>query len=262
MNEGNGLAIAAKNVAVKYDLRLRRRRTFRHTLAQMVRGDGAGKVGRDEFWALRDVTFALPRGEVLLVMGPNGSGKSTLLLTIAGILRPDAGAITTYGSSATLLSLGQGFEHDLTGRENIYLNAAYLGFKREAIDERFSEIAAFSELGRFIEAPVAIYSAGMRARLGFSIAVHLEPQILLLDEILGVGDPGFREKSQLRLKELATSAEAVVIVSHSARFVGAVATKALWLEEGSVRAFGDPEEILERYQQAAKSARLAVRGDA
>lgn len=254
MPDSPDFVIAAADVGIKYDLRLKRRRTLQHTLSQLVRGGASARLGRDEFWALRDVTFALRRGEVLAVVGSNGSGKSTLLQTIAGVLRPDTGAITTYGHSATLLTLGRGFEVDLTGRENIHLNAAYLGFGRDQVVAHIDDIIDFSELGQFIEAPVSTYSAGMRARLGFSIAAHLDPEILLLDEVLGVGDANFKKKSHDKLEELMTSAQAVVIVSHSARFVSDLATKVLWLEGGRLKAWGEPEETLEAYAEAAKQA--------
>ncbi|MEJ7656425.1 MAG: SRPBCC domain-containing protein [Thermoleophilaceae bacterium] len=240
-------AVVAKDLGVKYDLRLQRRRTLRHTLAQIAAGDGSATLGRSEFWALQGVTFALRRGEVLGVVGMNGSGKSTLLQVIAGVFPPDAGALTTFGREATLLTIGTGFDPELTGRENIYLGAAYLGFSRLKIESEIDAIIEFSELGRFIEAPVVTYSSGMRARLGFSVAVHLEPQILLLDEILGVGDAGFQRKSQAKLVELTDRAEALVLVSHSDKLIGRMATRVLWLDGGRVRRYGETDEVLEEY---------------
>lgn len=259
MSTAADFAVVAKDVGIKYDLRLKRRRTLRHTISQIVRGDAAGSLGRDEFWALQGVTFALERGEVLAVVGGNGSGKSTLLLTIAGVLRPDAGALTTCGHSATLLTLGSGFQGDLTGRENIYLNAAFLGFGPAKIEASLDEIIDFSELGQFIEAPVATYSSGMRARLGFSIAANLEPQILLLDEVLGVGDPSFKQKSRDKMNELMGRAEAIVLVSHSVQFVRDMATKVLWLDRGRARRFGDPGEIMDEYAEESKQKRAPMK---
>ena len=244
-------AVVAKDLGIKYDLRLERRRTLRHTLAQLAAGDGSATLGRSEFWALEGVTFALRRGEVLGVVGMNGSGKSTLLQVIAGVFPPDAGALTTFGREATLLTLGTGFDNDLTGRENIYLNAAYLGFSRAKIESEIDAIIDFSELGEFIEAPVLTYSTGMRARLGFSVAVHLEPQILLLDEVLGVGDAGFQRKSQEKLEELIDRAEAMVLVSHSEAFISRTATRILWLDGGRVRRYGETDEVLEEYLEAS-----------
>jgi len=251
VTDSSGYAIVAQDVGIKYDLRLKRRRTLKQTVGQLLRGDTVS-LGENEFWALQGVSFALERGEVLGVVGRNGSGKSTLLQVIAGVLRPDAGALTTYGLSPTLLTLGAGFVPELTGRENVYLNAAYLGFRREQIEARFEAIIEFAELGRFIEAPVTTYSSGMRSRLGFSIAVHLEPEILLLDEVLGVGDAGFQRKSRQKMNELMARAQALVVVSHSPRFITEVTTKVLWLEAGRIRAFGDPEEIMERYGEESR----------
>ena len=259
MTAASGYAIAAQDLGIKYDLRLKRRRTMRHTISQIVRGDAAASLGRDEFWALQGVSFALGRKEVLAVVGGNGSGKSTLLLTIAKILRPDAGALTTYGHSATLLTLGAGFQQELTGRENIWLNAACLGFGPAKIEAALPGIIEFSELGEFIEAPVSTYSTGMRSRLGFSVAAHLEPEILLLDEVLGVGDPNFRQKSRDKMQELMGKAEAIVVVSHSVQFVQEVATKVLWLDRGHLRAFGEPEAIMGEYAEASKKARKPMR---
>ena len=244
-------AVVAKDLGVKYDLRLERRRTLRHTLAQIAAGDGSATLGRSEFWALEGVTFALRRGDVLGVVGMNGSGKSTLLQVIAGVFPPDAGALTTFGRDATLLTLGTGFDNDLTGRENIYLSAAYLGFSRSRIESEIDAIIEFSELGQFIEAPVLTYSTGMRARLGFSVAVHLEPQILLIDEVLGVGDAGFQRKSQKKLEEFIARAEAMVLVSHSEAFIGQMATRVLWLDGGRVKRYGETDEVLEEYLEAS-----------
>jgi len=252
-------AIVAKDVGIKYDLRLKRRRTMRHTITQIVRGDAARSLGRDEFWALQGVSFALKAKEVLAVVGGNGSGKSTLMLTVAGVLRPDAGALTTYGRSATLLTLGAGFQTELTGRENIWLNAAFLGFGPDKIEAALPDIIAFSELGEFIEAPVSTYSTGMRSRLGFSVAAHLDPEILLLDEVLGVGDPSFKQKSQDKMQELMARARAIVVVSHSPQFVQQVATQVLWLDRGHVRAFGDAGPIMEEYAEFSKKARKPMK---
>lgn len=154
MNDFDDYAVVAKDLGIKYDLRLKRRRTLRHTIAQIAAGDGSATLGRSEFWALDGVTFALRRGEVLGVVGMNGSGKSTLLQVIAGVFPPDAGALTTFGREPTLLTLGTGFDNHLTGRENIYLNAAYLGFSPSEIKSRIDAIIEFSELGQFIEAPL------------------------------------------------------------------------------------------------------------
>lgn len=259
MNGVTDYAIVVQDVGIKYDLRLKRRRTMQTTAMQLLRGNAYGTLGRDEFWALRGVSFAVEKGEVLAIIGGNGSGKSTLLLTIAGVLRPDSGAVTTFGRPATLLTLGAGFEQELSGRENIYLNAAYLGFSPRKTATHIGEIIDFSELGEFIEAPVSTYSQGMRSRLGFSIAAHMEPQILLLDEVLGVGDASFQRKSRAKMDELMSRAQAIVVVSHSAKFVTDVATKVLWLDRGDVAGFGDPATIMQSYEAATAKRSGPVR---
>jgi ABC-type polysaccharide/polyol phosphate transport system ATPase subunit len=254
------LAIVAKDVGVRYDLELARRRTLRAFLSQRLGAGGAGGGhAHEEFWALRGVSFALRDGEVLGVVGRNGSGKSTLMLVIAGMLRPDSGVVRTFAHTSTLLTMGAGFESDLTGRENIYLNAAFLGFPGRKIEERLDEIIEFSELGPFIDVPLRKYSGGMRMRLGFSIAAHVEPEILLLDEVLGVGDAAFKDKSQAKLEELMEKASALVIVSHNTAFISETCTRALWLHEGRVAAYGRPDDVVARYLDSAEHQHGAVR---
>jgi ABC-type polysaccharide/polyol phosphate transport system ATPase subunit len=253
------LAIVAQNVGVRYDLALKRRRTLRGLLAEGFRSRRNGTREGEDFWALRGVSFTVSEGEALGVIGRNGSGKSTLMLAIAGMLRPDTGVIRTLARTSTLLTMGAGFEQDLTGRENIYLNAAFLGFPGWKIDERLDEIIDFSELGRFIDVPLRKYSAGMRARLGFSIAAHVEPEILLLDEVLGVGDVAFKEKSQVKLEELMTHATALVIVSHNTGFIEETCTRALWLNDGRVCAYGAPQDVVAQYLASARHQHGPVR---
>lgn len=262
MSDVSDFAVAAQGLAIKYDMRLKRRRTMRQTIGQLLSGGRSATLEAGEFWALDGVSFSLPRGEVLAVVGGNGSGKSTLLQTIAGVLQPDRGAISTFGSSATLLTLGAGFERELSGRDNIFLNAAYLGFSRSEIEAREEEIVEFAEIGKFIDAPVTTYSKGMTTRLGFAIATHLEPEILLLDEVLGVGDANFKLKSVAKMEELMGRAQAIVLVSHSAGFVLEMATKVLWLERGKVRGFGDPQEMMDAYAATDDVARRELERDA
>jgi ABC-type polysaccharide/polyol phosphate transport system ATPase subunit len=238
-------AITARDVGIQYDLRLTPDRTLRRTAGEILRRRTNG--GTTKFWALRDVNFDVRPGEVLGVIGPNGSGKSTLLLTTAGILRPDRGIVYTTAGAPTLLTLGAGFEADLTGRQNIFLNAAYLGFSRRETRARVDAILEFAELGVFGDAPLRTYSAGMKARLGFSIAAHAEPEILLLDEILGVGDQAFHRKSRQKIKELMAAATAIVVVTHDVAFLREMSTRVLWLEGGRVRAFGGAEDVVSAY---------------
>jgi ABC-type polysaccharide/polyol phosphate transport system ATPase subunit len=239
------VAIAARGLGVRFDLRHSKGRTLRRSLAAAV----GARPGVEEryFWALRDVNFAIAPGEILGIIGKNGSGKSTLLEVIAEVIGPDEGSIQVAGRRPTLLTIGAGFERELTGRENIRLNAAYLGFSRKDIDQLIEPIEEFSELGQFLDQPLKTYSTGMRARLGFSIAVHTDPDILLLDEVLSVGDADFQEKSRQRLAEMMTRARAIVVVSHQAGFIDDLCSKVLWLEKGRVRDFGEPEGLIARY---------------
>jgi ABC-type polysaccharide/polyol phosphate transport system ATPase subunit len=239
------IAISAQNLGVKYNLRLTRARTLRQTLSHRLRSPRSADAR--EFWALEDVSFELEQGEILGVIGRNGSGKSTLLLVIAGILQPDAGSISVAGRTSALLTIGAGFEPELTGRQNIYLNGAYLGLAEKTIRWLEPAIVDFAELGDFIDAPVRTYSTGMRSRLGFAIASHIDPDILLLDEVLGVGDLEFQQKSEAKLQALIEQARSIVIVSHSMDFVTKMCTKALWLHEGAVRALGTPDDVLPDY---------------
>jgi len=254
-----GLAVVARDVGVRYDLRLTQRRTLKQTLTDTVLRIRADYEADPTFWALDGVTFVAEQGDVIGIVGRNGAGKSTLLLTIAGIMRPDTGLIRTFGRPSTLLTIGAGFEPDLTGRENVYLNGALLGLSRRYVDRRLDDIIEFSGLDRLIDLPLRKYSTGMRARLGFSIAVHTEPDILLIDEVLSVGDEGFRNKSREKLEELMETAHAIVVVSHDMSFVRRSCTKALWLEEGRVAAWGPSNEVVDRYLESAKDAAGPVR---
>ena len=253
------LAIVARNVGVQYNLRFSRRTTVKQTLQGLVSGKRARRTVK--FWALRDVSFALKRGDILGIIGSNGAGKSTLMMCIAGVLPPDRGAVWTFGKTSMLFSLGTGFDMEASGRENIYLNAAFLGLRRKEIDDKLDEIIEFSELGSFMEAPVRTYSSGMIARLSFAIACNIEPEILLLDEVMGsgVGDAAFKEKSETKVDELRERAKAMVVVTHSTQYVTEHCTKAMWLDEGLVVATGDPHQVVEAYLARSREKSGAVR---
>jgi ABC-type polysaccharide/polyol phosphate transport system ATPase subunit len=245
------------DVWLKFQLQYyRKRNTLRRTavtrLSSLLRGQW-GEKRKDEFWALRGVTLSVPQGEVLGLVGPNGAGKSTLLRVIAGIYAPDHGRVTVCGTVATLLSFGAGFDLRRPGRENIYKNATLLGLTRECIDDRADAIVAMSGLGKFIDAPVMTYSAGMRARLGFSIAVNVDPDVLLIDEVVGVGDERFRARVGNIFDRLASSGRTIVFATHSLALLEQYCTQAVWIEEGQVRLQGAPSEVAKEYLSAAKT---------
>lgn len=198
-------------------------------------------------WALRDVSVSFDEKQIVGVVGPNGAGKSTLCLVLSRILEPDEGRVTVRGHVSTLLSLGAGFNRELSGRENILLNAAFLGIPRAEIGRRMQAIVDFADLGEFIDQPIRFYSNGMRSRLGFSIATALDPEILVLDEVLSVGDRAFRAKSQARLEEMMARSKLIVIVSHAISFLRSFCTHALWLDRGRVRGFGPAQAVFDAY---------------
>lgn len=210
-----------------------------------VKGRGSGKI----FKALKGVTFEVPKGQILGICGKNGSGKSTLLRAISGIFSPDSGSINLHGNSISLLSIGVGFQKKLTGYENIYLSGMLLGYSKEQIDEKVDEIIEFSELGDFIYKPVSSYSSGMYSKLAFSITAILETDIMLIDEVLSVGDIHFKEKSYNKMKELISDSDrTVVIVSHSTKTIVELCDKVIWLHDGLIKDEGKPEEIMEKYE--------------
>ncbi|NLZ38090.1 MAG: ABC transporter ATP-binding protein [Firmicutes bacterium] len=213
--------------------------------------------GKD-FWALRHCNFTVKQGEIVGIIGPNGAGKSTLCSILSGILKPDEGTLETKGKVSALLSLGSGFNKQLSGHDNIYLNAMMLGMSKRRVDEVYQEIVDFSGLGEFIENPIKTYSSGMIARLGFSIATMLEPDIFIIDEALATGDLAFYEKASARIQEMINTAKAVMIVTHSMSFVQKVCNKAIWLKKGQIMYIGSPEEAIALYQ-ADIQRQLAVR---
>ena len=201
-----------------------------------------------KFLALKDINFTVNHGEVFGVIGKNGAGKSTLLRLIGGIYHPTSGTVRVDGSVASLLSLGAGFQPELSGEENIMLNGLLLGLPKRLILSKMEEIVSFSELGEFIQFPVKAYSSGMVARLGFAVATHLRSDILLIDEILGVGDKDFKAKSKEKIKELITSGGTVVLVSHSLNEIKSFCKNVLWIEKGQQKMLGSAEEVVAAYE--------------
>ena len=237
------IAIQSDHLSVRYNLSANRADSLKEYLIRLVRG----KLFYEEFWALKDISFSLEKGRVLGVIDHNGAGKSTLLKTLAGVLFPTKGAICIEGTVAPLIELGAGFDPDLTGRENVYLNGAILGYTKKFLDSRYDEIVAFSELGDFMDVPVKNYSSGMYARLGFSIATLVEPDVLLVDEILSVGDLDFQQKCAGKIQALLSRGTTIVIVSHSIETIKELCTDVLWLEHGIIKQYGGPAEVCGRY---------------
>jgi ABC-2 type transport system ATP-binding protein len=236
--------IKAKDLGIRFKLHRERRGTLRGSLARIFSSEQA-RI--QEYWALRNISLTLEKGKVLGVIGRNGSGKSTLLRIIAGILTPDEGAIEVGGTISSLLSITVGFQAELSGLDNIYLNGVLLGFREKEIDAVLDNIVEFSELGRFIEVPVKTYSSGMRARLGFSIAINLHRDIMLVDEILGVGDTQFRQKCEIEIEQLMHEGKTIILVSHNMESIKKFADKVVLLEKGMMKFLGRPQEAIERY---------------
>ena len=239
--------IKAENVSVKYLMTYDRIKSMKEYLVQLMKG----KIRYEEFWALKDVSFEVKKGEVLGIIGHNGAGKSTLLKVISGILKPTTGSVQVNGTIVPMLELGSGFDFDLTGRENVFLNGAILGYSEQFLKEKYEEIVAFSELGQFIDVPLRNYSSGMVMRLAFSIATVVQPDILIGDEILAVGDAAFQEKSKRRMLELMGGGTTVLFVSHSIQQIREMCNKVIWLERGGVVMAGDTESICNAYEASA-----------
>jgi len=254
-------AIVAEDLGVAFLIRYHRaevtlRETFVRLLDRLSRnGRGDGRWSQ-KFWALRGINLTVRPGEVVGLVGCNGSGKTTLLKTLAGILGPDRGQVMVRGMVGCLLSFGVGFKQNLSGRENIFINGSILGLPQREVARRLDKIIEFSELGDFIDAPVRTYSAGMKGRLGFSIAINIEPDVLLLDEVLSVGDAAFRAKAGSILDRFRDEQKTVVMASHNMTLIRDKCTRALWLDKGEIRSEGDPGDVTRAYVEAAGTERL------
>jgi ABC-type polysaccharide/polyol phosphate transport system ATPase subunit len=241
------------NPAVHVDRVSKRfRRATRGTLTRLRSVLAREQTSAPEFWAVRDVSFSVDRGEALGIIGPNGAGKSTILKLLAGILRPTVGRIAVDGRIAALIELGAGFHPELSGYENVRLNAALLGMPQRQIRSRIAEVAEFADLREFMEMPLKHYSSGMTARLGFSVAAHVEPRILLVDEVLSVGDRVFRGRCMDRMNEFLRSGTAVVFVSHDLQAVHSFCGRVLLLDQGRVARLGEPTETIANYQSRTR----------
>ena len=229
-------------------MRFRMNRDKIMSLKEYVTTALRGKLNYQEFTALDHVSFTVQKGETLGLIGRNGAGKSTMLKVISGILKPTEGSVVCHGNVVPMLELGSGFDMDLNGRENIFLNGAILGYSEKFLQAKYDEIVAFSELGQFIEVPIRNYSSGMLARLAFSIATVVRPEILIVDEILAVGDAQFQEKSKKRMLELMGGGTTVLFVSHGIEQVREMCSRAVWLEQGKVQVIGTANEVCKLYE--------------
>lgn len=236
--------IKAENIGIRFNLQRERKGTFKGVVARVLK---KGFERKKEFWALRHVSFGLKPGENLGIIGRNGSGKSTLLRVIAGVFQPDEGMVQVNGKLSPLLSLGTGFQAELSGLDNIYLNGMLLGLTKEKIDDLVEEIIKFSELEDFIDTPVKNYSSGMYARLGFAIAVHIVRDILLIDEVLGVGDTQFQKKCGAKMRSFKKQGKTIILVSHSMEAIKSFCSRAIWLDGGEIKAQGPVEEVTAKY---------------
>ncbi|MCB8943214.1 MAG: ABC transporter ATP-binding protein [Ardenticatenaceae bacterium] len=241
--------IRFENVSKRFEFKGQKPQTILETITGIFSRTPKPKVDRD-LWALQDVSFDVMPGECVGLIGRNGSGKSTALKLVARILRPAAGAVMVRGRVSALLELGAGFHNDLTGRENIFLNASVLGLTEAEIAQRFDEIVAFSELAEFIDMPVKHYSSGMYMRLGFSVAIHVSPDILIVDEVLAVGDQAFQGKCIDRIYEMKRQGTTILIVSHNLETMRKLCTHLVWLENGRIRMAGMADEVAEAYNEA------------
>ena len=235
--------IKANHITVSYRMSHDKIQSIKEYLVAMLKR----KLKYEEFHALKDVSFEIKKGEVVGIVGNNGAGKSTLLKVISGILRPTEGSVEVSGNVVPMLELGSGFDFDLTGRENVFLNGSILGYSESFLKSKYNEIVEFSELGEFIDIPMRNYSSGMIMRLAFSIASMVSPDVLIVDEILAVGDAAFQEKSYARMTELMSHGTTVLLVSHNIDQIRSLCDRVVWLDHGNVVAVGDTQEICDRY---------------
>lgn len=235
--------IRVENVCMDYKMTYDKVNSIKEYFTKLLKGE----LKYEEFHALSNITFNVEKGEVIGIIGHNGAGKSTILKVISGILKPTKGKVIINGNIVPMLELGSGFDYDLTGRENIFLNGAILGYSKEFLISKYDEIVEFSELGKFIDMPIRNYSSGMLMRLAFSIATVVNPEILIVDEILAVGDANFQEKSKSRMLELMAGGTTVLFVSHSLEQIRELCNRVLWLDHGKIKKIGETKEICDEY---------------
>jgi ABC-2 type transport system ATP-binding protein/lipopolysaccharide transport system ATP-binding protein len=241
-------AISFEDVTVRYRVPRERILSFKDYAIRWLKR----KIVYDDVWALRDVSLEVHRGEILGIIGPNGAGKSTFLKLIARIMRPTSGRVRVDGTVAPLLELGAGFDHELTGRENVFLNGAMLGYRSADLAARFERIVEFAGLEEFIDMPLRTYSSGMVARLGFALATDVTPDILIVDELLAVGDAEFQKKSKERIESFQRHGQAILLVSHDMTLVQGMCARVAWLDHGRLRAIGPARDVVLQYEQTVK----------
>lgn len=237
--------IRLEHVSMRFNMSRERVDSIKEYLIKLARH----RLFFDEFWALRDISFEVKRGEVFGLIGLNGAGKSTLLKVVAGVLKPTEGSVTVEGTVAPLIELGAGFDADLTARENVYMNGAVLGYDKSYMGARYQEIMDFADLWDFADVPVKNFSSGMYARLGFAIATLVKPEVLIVDEILGVGDFKFQEKCKARIQALMSGGSTVLMVSHANDTIRTFCDRVAWLENGRVREIGPAGQVCDHYEQ-------------
>lgn len=238
--------IKIDNVSMKFNLEIEKDFSMKQAFVNLFTKKKKKKKN-DDFWALKNVSFTVDKGEVVGLIGSNGAGKSTLLKVVSGVMKPTSGKVTVQGVISPMIELGAGFDGNLTARENIYLNGAILGYSKKFLDEKFDEIVEFSELRDFLDVPVKNFSSGMTAKLAFSIATIVNPEILIVDEILSVGDLKFQEKSKHKMMEMIKGGTTVLYVSHSLDSIKDLCTKVVWLEHGKVVKIGDTKKVCDAY---------------
>lgn len=237
--------IKINEVSMKFNLGIEKDSSLKQFFVDTF--SGKKKKKQEEFWALKDVSFNVEKGEVVGLIGSNGAGKSTLLKVVSGVMKPTKGQVEVKGIISPMIELGAGFDANLTARENIYLNGSILGYSKKFLDEKFNEIVEFSELKDFLDVPVKNFSSGMTAKLAFSIATIVNPEILIVDEILSVGDIKFQEKSKNKMMEMIKGGTTVLYVSHSLESIQDLCTKVIWLKHGQIVKIGNPKETCEEY---------------
>lgn len=247
-------AVEVNDVSVCFNLSKEKIDTLKEYVIKLFKR----KLLFEEFWALTDVSFKIEKGESVAIIGLNGSGKSTLLKIIAGVLKPTHGKVLTKGTISPLIELGAGFDPDLTARENIFLNGSILGYNKKLLNEKLNEIIDFSELGEFVDVPIKNYSSGMVARLAFSIATIVKPEILIVDEVLSVGDFLFQEKCQDRMKDMMEDGVTILFVSHSISQVQKICSRAIWLEKGKVKADSNALNVCSEYMKIESMGKKIV----